>query len=344
MTRRLLAAALALVAAPLAAEPLDLPGYDRIDVPAAHRAGLVAGSVWYPAGGRTYAGLLGDNAVFEGSRALVGAAPADGPFPLVLLSHGSGGAMDTISWLSSALAMRGAMVLAVNHPGSTSGDSSPRRSIRLGDRAADLSAALDALLADPAFGPRVDLSRVLAAGFSLGGATALNLGGARMDRAAYAAYCARKPEAADCVFFAKGGVDLSLLPPEWEDDMRDPRVTAVAAVDPGMSYGFTPESVAAMALPVQIVSLGDATLLQAADVGESGSGLMARLPDARRDVIAPAHHFTFLAVCKPQGAEILREERDDPVCDDPEGTDRAAVHAEIVDILARFIGLDPAAL
>jgi predicted dienelactone hydrolase len=328
------AAALSLSAAAQAADV----GYDRLDVTAAHRAGPVAASVWYPVSTRTYRSLIGDNAVFRGVPALVGAAVAEGRFPLVLLSHGSGGNMDNLGWLSAALAAEGVMVLGVNHPGSTSGDSSPRRSVDLAARAADLSAALDALLADPSFGPRVDRSRITALGFSLGGATALALGGLRFDPSAYPAYCARLGAAAvDCAFFAKGGVAPDGMPAGWNSDMADRRVGAVVAVDPGFSFVATPESAAAMNLPVLLVSLGEEDLFPAADVSASGSGLADALPDVRHAVIAPAHHFSFLGLCKPDGAAILREEQDDPVCDEPACGDRAAVHAAVVSAVLAFL-------
>lgn len=343
MKRLMLAAALSLAtAAQAAAQPATGPhdvGYDRFDLRAAHRAAPVAASVWYPAGARTYRGLIGDNAVFRGVPAFVGAAVAEGRFPLVLLSHGSGGNMDNLGWLSAALAAEGVMVLGVNHPGSTSGDSSPRRSVDLAARAADLSAALDALLADPAFGPKVDRERIAALGFSLGGATALALGGLRFDPAAYPAYCARLgAAAADCVFFAKGGVAPEAMPASWDSAMADPRVSAVIAADPGFTFVATQESVAAMAVPVLLISLGREDLFPAADVSAAGSGLADALPDARHAVIAPAHHFSFLGLCKPDGAAVLREEQDDPVCDEPAGGDRAAVHAAAVAEVLGFLG------
>ncbi len=335
MKSLMLAAAVSVVAT--AAHAADV-GYDRLDVRAAHRAAPVAGSVWYPAGSRTYRGLIGDNPVFLGVPALVGAAVADGAFPLALLSHGSGGNMDNLGWLSSALAAEGVMVLAVNHPGSTSGDSSPRRSVDLAARAADLSAALDALLADPAFGPRVDRRRIKALGFSLGGATALSLGGVRFDPAAYPAYCARLGAAAvDCAFFARGGVAPDAMPATWRSSMADARVGAVVAIDPGFTWVATPESVAAVATPVLLISLGAEHLWPAVDVSASGSGLAAALPDARHAAIAPAHHFSFLGLCKPEGAAILREEQDDPVCDEPQGGDRAAVHRAVVREIVAFL-------
>jgi predicted dienelactone hydrolase len=54
---------------------------------------------------------------------------------------------------------------------------------------------------------------------------------------------------------------------------------------------------------------------------------------------SPANHFTFLALCKPGGRERLAEEHDDPICDDPPGTDRAAIHQEIVERIAAFMRL-----
>lgn len=122
------------------AETLPIPGYDRMDVPARHRAQSIAASLWYPAGRATYRNIIGDSVLFEGAPAMV-AAVAEGRYPLLLLAHGSGGAMEGVAWLSSRLAARGAIVLAVNHPGTTSGDSSPHRTMRLAPRAADLGAA-----------------------------------------------------------------------------------------------------------------------------------------------------------------------------------------------------------
>ena len=338
--KRTIAIAIAAIGLASAAAADPIAGYDRFEVAAPHRAAPVAASVWYPVGTPTYRGLIGDNAVFEGTSAYVGAAIADGRFPLVLLSHGSGGNMDNLSWLSSRLALRGAMVLAVNHPGSTSGDSSPRRSVRLPERAADLKAALDHILADPTFAPHVDRSRIVSLGFSLGGATALNLAGAEMNRGLYRDYCARLgKEAPDCIFLAKGGVDLDNLPDAFEGNMRDPRIGAAIAVDPGFSYAITDASIAAMDLPVLLINLGGEERWLAGDVSARGSNLVGRLPHVEYATAAPANHFTFLALCKPGSAERLAQEHDDPICDDPAGTDRAAIHKKIVERIAAFIKL-----
>ena len=110
---------------------VNLPGFDRLVVSAAHRPGLVAGSIWYPAGQATYKTQVGHNAAFTGTPVYLAPAVAKGRYLLIVLLHGSGGNIDGLGWLVGALAQNGALVLGVNHPGSTSGDSSPRSSIRM---------------------------------------------------------------------------------------------------------------------------------------------------------------------------------------------------------------------
>ena len=313
-------AALAATAAH-AGEP-ELAGFDRFSVSTSHRAGLMQASVWYPAGTRTYAGFIGKNAVFKGVHALVGAGVREGRYPVVLLSHGSGGNMDTISWLSSELAKRGIMVVAVNHPGTTSGDSSPRRSLYPAERARDLSAALDTLLADPFFEQYMDRERIVGAGFSLGGGTALSLAGLRFDPEAYASYCTEfETTAEDCAFFAKGGIHPGNIPAHFGENGKDHRISATIAIDPAFSYVVDTDSLSHVSGPVQLINLGFEHRWMAADAGPEGSNLAGRFPDVTYVEIGPAHHFTFLAECTDKCAAFLAEEKDDPVCDDPEGTD-----------------------
>ena len=336
----LLSALVLLPSVSATAETLPIPGYDRMDVPARHRAQPIAASLWYPAGRATYRNVIGDSVLFQGAPAMVGAAVAEGRYPLILLSHGSGGAMDGLVWLSSRLAARGAIVLAVNHPGTTSGDSSPRRTMRLAPRAADLGAALEAVLGDPQFAPHIDRERISAVGFSLGGTTVLGLAGLRFDREAFADYCRQAgDEAPGCDFLAKGGVRLDALPEAFSADMRDLRVSAVVSVDPGFTHAVDEDSLAGVRARVLFLNMGEKNRWPAVDVGPNGSGLVARLPGARHAAVTPAHHFTFLGVCKEGGAEMLRKWQDDPICDDPQGADRATAHEEIVGIVAEFLGL-----
>lgn len=315
-----------------------LPGYDRFDLMVDHRARPIAASIWYPAANPTYRAPVGDGPIFDPTFAFIGPAVASGEHPLVLLSHGSGGNSDTLGWLTSGLVAQGAIVLAVNHPGSTSGDSSPRRSVDLEARANDLSAALDLVLSDPAFAPFIDQDRIGVVGFSLGGATALGMAGVRFDGAVQDANCTTGPEAADCVFFRLGGVRFADHP-GYEADARDTRVTQAVIVDPGFGGSADPATVQNALAEMTLINLGEADRLGAADVGPAGNDLANRLPDATYIEIAPANHFTFLGTCKSGAAELLEQYEDDPICTDPEGADRSDVHGQLITAIAEGLNL-----
>jgi len=319
----------------------DYAGYDRFDVRAAHRSQPLSASVWYPAGTHIYHAPVGKSPIWQATEAYIGAAIAPGRHPLVVFSHGSGGNMDQIGWLSSQLALRGAIVLAVNHPGTTSGDSSPRRTMYVGQRSADISAALDQILANPEFAPYIDPSRISAVGFSLGGTTVLNLAGARFDPLLMAEYCAKLgDQAQDCRFYRKGGVDFSHLPADFSAASRDGRIGQIVAIEPGMTYAVNNSSLAAVTAPVLFIGLGGENGWKAGDVGPTGSNLVAKMKNASQVVFSPAFHLTFLAECVPGAAEILKQaDDDDPVCTDPQGTSRKEVHHQIIKAIAAFLKL-----
>lgn len=339
MKRLLLTTTMTLtLAAPALAAPAV--GFDRFDVRANHRSAPFAAGIWYPVGRATYAGSVGDSLVFETVDAYVGAAMPDTELPLIVLSHGSGSSIDGTAWLAAGLAERGAMVLVLNHPGTTTGDSSPRRTVRLSARAADMSAALDHVLADPQIAPHIDSDRIAAVGFSLGGSTVLGIAGLRFDPEAYRDYCERFGEAAqDCLFLMRGGVDFDNLPPEFSADMADPRFTAIVAVDPGWTYAAIPQSAAKIDTPVQLLSLGDSFPWPTTDVRTEGSGLVDMLANVEHTIIPNAQHYSFLPLCKDNAAQLLIEEGEDPICDDPEGWDRATAHSASIGAIAQFLGL-----
>jgi predicted dienelactone hydrolase len=96
-------------------------------------------------------------------------------YPVVLLSHGTGGTAASLAWLAEGLARQGFVVMGIDHHGNTA--SEPYRAegfLCWWERARDLSVILDHHAAGP-FARHLDLDRVLASGFSLGGYTAISL-------------------------------------------------------------------------------------------------------------------------------------------------------------------------
>jgi len=342
MQKTLPAAALLLLAAQAAiADPAgaDPAGFRAVSIPSEDRGRDLEGAVFYPAAGGGRAFLFGDNPVFRGVEVLEGARPAGGPLPIVLVSHGLGGSHRSLGWLPAGLARKGALALSVNHSGR---DFDLREGVKHWTRAQDFRAALDWLAGEAELSPLADFSRVYAAGFSLGGWTALSLGGLRADLEGYIDRCrAIPPSSMDCADLARRGVDLrSYAAEDWNASRKDDRVRAVVAIDPPFTYGLGAAQARALVGKVLLIGLGSAeTRLPVTDFSETGSGFAARLPGAEIEILAPAAHFSALLPCKPAGKALLALENEDPVCDDPPGADRAALHRRTIARIAQFLGL-----
>jgi Platelet-activating factor acetylhydrolase, isoform II len=112
--------------------------------------------------------------------------PAAGPFPLITLSHGTGGSAQIMAWLARALASRGYIVAGVDHPGNNAMEEYTAEGFLLWwERARDLTTVIDMLFRDRQFGRLIDRNRIGAAGFSLGGYTVIEIAGGRTDPAGF---------------------------------------------------------------------------------------------------------------------------------------------------------------
>jgi len=318
----------------------DAPGLITFNAPAPHHRQDLDGVIWYPSQSDGSGTSFGENGVFFGVDASRNATLTDGNYPVVVLSHGMGGHYRTMSWLASELADRGAIVVAMNHPNSSWGDFDIAAGINHWTRAQDMTLALDTLMADPMFAGQIDHSRIMAAGFSYGGWTALSVGGVLGDHAGYLRHCEEYGAASShCDDLMNGGAGLADKDPTmWNASYADNRFTHILAADPALIWGMEDRNVANIHAPVHLVALGEGDdRLLATDFETSGFG--ALLPDAQVDHFAPASHFMFLPLCKPAGEAILIEENDDPVCTDPDGADRAQLHSDIIDLVASDLGL-----
>ncbi|WP_312624739.1 alpha/beta fold hydrolase [Pseudofrankia sp. BMG5.37] len=110
--------------------------------------------------------------------AVVDAPPERGPFPLVVFSHGSAGSRVQFASLAEALASRGYVVAAPDHPGDTMADvaAGPSESLidLASDRPMDVSAVLDWMLGPGRpFASILSADKVAVVGFSFGGLTAI---------------------------------------------------------------------------------------------------------------------------------------------------------------------------
>lgn len=301
--------------------------------------------VWYPSKAITDTQLIGDNPVFVGASAMPDAPPAAGKHPLVVLSHGYQGNWRNQVWLASALARKGYIVAAVNHPGSTTHDRSPQAAAQLWQRPLDLGRTIDGVIAQPEkFGAVAD-GRIAAVGHSLGGWTALEIAGARFDPERFEQDCNTHPELASCTVYAQmkpaGSTESkAALGADW----RDRRVTAVVTLDLGLSRGLTDRSLAALPVPALVIAAGVPSRELPAEL--ESANLARRLPAAssRYVEISDASHFTFMSMCKPGAQSVLEAEvpGDGVICRDGEnGRARDAIQQQVASLITAFLEQSP---
>ncbi|MCD2175375.1 alpha/beta hydrolase family protein [Rhizobium sp. C4] len=312
-------------------------GTEWITITPPHRGAKEGVLLTYPAQADGDAYTLGADELWTGVPARRNANPVAEKFPLVVLSHGSGGNAASLGWLSTELARNGFIVAAPNHIHSTSGDSLPVESIKIWERSQDISALLDSLLADPRWSKLIDKDRIGAIGFSLGGTSVMLAAGARASLSTFADYC-KNADGKDggCNWFLRGGADLSKLDRNaFDGSYRDPRLSALVAVDPGFAMAYQPDSLKAMTLPTLFVNMGEGESIMP---GVRAEPLARQVPGAAYAAIPGAIHFTFLGVCNPSGADVLkRYGEEDPVCDDGGDTPRVELHKQIFFKIAVFL-------
>lgn len=351
--RRTLEAALAVAAVALA----SCGSMDPPSGPAAGEAALNATSptallrsgrgdglrmmVWYPAAGGSVEReiVIGDPGapVFLAGRAAA-AAPwqAGERRPLVLLSHGFGGAARQMTWLGTALARRGFVAAAVDHPGTNGLEPMTAEGVYAPwERAVDLRQALDHLLAHPVVGPRVDVRRVGVAGFSLGGWTALLLAGALPDFDRFRAFCGDPRRDATCLPQREYPIDFDLQPELLaqhhaaplaagaSQSQRDPRIRSALLLAPALGQALEPASLRLIRMPVLVIA-GDADPVTPTPT--NGTFLAQHIPGARLELLPNVGHYDFLSPCGPAGLRNAAA-----YCTDDPGLDRATTHQRVIE-------------
>ncbi len=265
-----------------------------------------------------------------------GAPAAQAPLKgLVLISHGTGGSEVAHHNLATRLAKDGYLVAALRHPGDNWQDRSMITSgYYFGERPRQVSRVLDALLASPEWGARIPAERIGAVGHSAGGYTVLALAGAQAEPERAAQHCRSVQDDPGFCSLAKGpatGPDSKAQTPPPADGQRvsvpDRRIRAVVALAP-MAVVFTPESLAAITVPVRvIVAERDAVL-----VGKyHGGHVVANLPRAQASTAAGAGHFAFMA----QPSMPLPSDAGDAAANPP-GFDRVAYQPGLENQVAEF--------
>lgn len=262
--------------------------------------------------------------------------------PVVLLSHGTGGSALQLGWLGRALAARGYVVAAVNHHGNTSREPYlPHGFLLWWERAKDLTAVLDQLLADPFLAHRLDLSRVGAAGFSLGGYTAVLAVGGRCSREHFLAFSRARGEEVPLgprEFPDVGKIWDELMETDpvfrrsvaaHSDSYRDARIRAAFLMNPALGAAFDAAGLAHIDVPVHVVVTEGDTETPPQLNGCRYAQLIANA--GLTHIEGPAGHYVFLAEATDAGRKALPE-----LCVDDPTVDRRALHERVASLAGSF--------
>ncbi|GAA4893545.1 putative dienelactone hydrolase [Stackebrandtia albiflava] len=234
--------------------------------------------------------------------------------PVVLVSHGTGGAAEQMTWLAETLSRAGFLAVSVDHHGNNYVDG-----YRAGgfaafwDRPRDFTVVMDHLAET---GP---VGRIGAAGFSIGGYTAAALVGARGDRDRFAVMLSGTvpvpptPELPDLVAAVDAEVPESVRarwPTSAEGDQSDARVSAAFLVAPAIGPLLDPRSLTEIDRPVAVRWGGADDVTPAGENAELYANL---IPGADgRQVGEEVGHYWFLHT-EPVGAAVRAEVAADAV-------------------------------
>ena len=295
-------------------------------------------AVWHPAGNdaserEALIGPPGEELMSIGPLAR-GAAPAlEGrPFPVVAMSHGTGGAARGMGWLGRRMAQRGYVAFAVNHHGNTIEEDAYRAEgfACWWERMPDLNLTLSYLLESETFGGVIDETRAIAAGFSLGGYTVLGLAGAITDVDQFLDWVVETgqgggprefPDLSDRIPDLMR--DSAVFRESWArngDRYRDERIRAVYACAPAPTVrGFTEESLSGIDVPVSII-VGQSDL--EAPHQDASCWVSDRIPGCGLTLLpVGVGHYVFLPEATDLGRRLMPE-----ICTDPPGVDRSHIH------------------
>ncbi|QCK16122.1 alpha/beta hydrolase family protein [Mangrovivirga cuniculi] len=137
--------------------------------------------VWYPTFETDSLNEKKTELPFKLSPTIRNAKLVNKSFPLIVMSHGTGGNRFSLAWLAIELAKNGYIVIAPDHWGNTYDNKIPEYFVRYWERPLDINFLLTSILADKSINSSIDDTRIGMMGFSFGGYTTLAIAGADIN-------------------------------------------------------------------------------------------------------------------------------------------------------------------
>ena len=243
-------------------------------------------NVWYPVA-RTPSTVRYGEWVFKANRR---AAPMEGVFPLVLISHGAAEDRFFHHNLAGKLAEQGFIVAAPTHPGDNTQDMDNLFTVQqITGRLQDYDTVISALKDDSYLGPHIDTLRIGLVGFGAGADAALLAVGGTISPQAWKKWkMDASPDAPYLNAWAQARLDDTVLSVELRQTQPNPILRSVVAVAPAYAMFFDQDGLAAATSPVLLMTATRDTLtpLQVAASLAPGSRLVSVGSEKALDFIA----------------------------------------------------------
>ena len=275
--------------------------------------------IWYPTQGAPAHQLLG---LYE-QEAVMPSTPVGSRLPLIVMSHGNGGAFSGHLDTAGALARAGFVVAALTHPGDNYRDQS--RAAQVDARPAALAALIDHMLDRWPSRGVIDPARIGAFGFSSGGFTVLAAAGGRPDLSRMRQHCADHPAYYDCNVIRSQEQFLAM---SFRFPARDARIRALVVAAPALGFTFGPTGLSEVTVPVQLWKAGDDRILPAPLYADAVRNALPGTPEFHE--VPGAGHFDFLASCASGAPQP-------PICASAPGFDRRIFHQHFNAEVVRFL-------
>jgi predicted dienelactone hydrolase len=256
--------------------------------------------------------------------------------PLIVISHGNWGTRYSLGWLALKLVEAGYVVVSTSHPGTLADDQTVAGRFRLWDRAVDVSFVLDQVLIDPKWAPLIDGRRIGFVGHSFGGWAGASLAGGRYDPARQRAFCAMS---AKKDLYCDGTLkdDVSgVQAADADRSFQDARIEAYYIMGSGPGQGFSEESLKAISAPFVVDTAQFDEILEPG----ANSGTLATLISGAKEIRRSVGHFAYVPECRSIIGPILARIAGIPICNDPDGVDRAAVHQQVARDVIQFFNTE----
>jgi predicted dienelactone hydrolase len=235
-----------------------------------------------------------------------------GRFPLVAISHGTGGSPFVYRVLAASLARSGYVVILPEHLGNSRRDNSLEGTAKnLMRRPRQLKLAIDFMLGGSSFAESLKAGEVGVVGHSMGGYTALAIAGGR-------------PSA-----FAHETEDRK---PRVVETFPDDRVKAIVLLAPASGWFMAKDALRDVRVPILLMTAEKDQNTRAPHAAIIKDGL----PEGtfvEHQIVPNAGHFSFLS---PFPADMVDPKF--PPSQDPEGFDRVAFQGVLAGEIAGFFG------